>query len=235
MYTTNTVMVSRPDGDLPVHRWIPKSPRGAVVVVQEIFGVSSYIRDRAADLADAGYIVDVPELYFRLENPVVADDDPELLAKGMELMSNTPWEQAVNDLRAATRNLAEEVNGDHRLGLVGFCYGGGVAYAATAAGEAEGNSPVSALVSYYGSALPTLLDLSVSAPSLHHFGTSDSFIPMDEVEKIQAHVVSGGAEFHLYEGADHAFDNTLPAFFHEQAAGLAWERTVAFLEEHIQD
>src|SRR5699024_3648505 len=115
----------------------------------------------------------------------------------------------------------------------GFCYGGGVAYAATAAEETGGDSPVDALVSYYGSALPTLLDLTVEAPSLHHFGTSDSFIPMDEVEKIRAHVVAGGAEFHLYEGADHAFDNTLPAFFHEAAATEAWARTMTFLDEHL--
>ena len=236
MYTTEKVMVPRGAAELPVYRWVPENPRAGIVVVQEIFGVSSYVRDRAADLAEAGYIVDVPELYFRLEEPAVADDDPNLLTRGMELMSKTPWDQAVADLVAATENLKADLPAlasSDRLAQVGFCYGGGVAYAATAAAENAGDSPVDALVSYYGSALPTLLDLSVSAPSLHHFGTADQFIPMDEVERIKAHVQGPGVEFYLYEGADHAFDNSLPAFHHSGAATLAWRRTLEFLSRHL--
>lgn len=230
-------MVPRDGGDLPVYRWIPKEPRAGIVLVQEIFGVSTYIRDRAADLAEAGYVVDVPELYFRSDHPVVADDDPELLAKGMALMAETPWEQAVGDVLAATANLSAELpalGAGSQLGFVGFCYGGGLAYAATAAAESEGDSPVKALVSYYGSALPTLLDLHVDAPSLHHFGTSDSFIPMAAVEQIRAHVEKAGAEFHLYDGADHAFDNSLPAFHHAEAAATAWPRTLEFLDRTLR-
>lgn len=221
---------------MPVHRWTPEEPRGGVVIVQEIFGVSSYIRDRAEDLAAAGYLVDVPELYFRHDAPVVADDDPELLTRGMELMSATPWDQAVEDLLAATHGLKQALPtlaASNDLALVGFCYGGGLAYAATAQAEAGDSSPIDALVSYYGSALPTLLDLRVEAPSLHHFGTADAFIPMNQVERIRAHVEAVGAEFYLYEGADHAFDNSLPAFFHPEASAAAWDRTVEFLERHL--
>lgn len=234
MYRTETHAVPRPGGDLPIHRWIPENPRAGVVVVQEIFGVSSYVKDRAADLAAAGYVVDVPELYFRLPAPVVSEDDPELLTKGMDLMASTPWEQAVADLRAAANNLKEDLPAlasSAKLAYVGFCYGGGVAYAAAA--EAEGDSPVDALVSYYGSALPALLHLTVTAPSLHHFGTADQFIPLDQVEKIQEHVEAAGAQFHLYDGAGHAFDNTLPAFHHPQAAAAAWPVTLDFLDRTL--
>lgn len=236
MHTTETVMVPRDDGQMPVHRWLPKNPRAGVVLVQEIFGVSTYIRQRARDLADTGYVVDVPELYFRLEDPVVDDDDPNLLARGMELMAATPWDQAVADLLAATHHLRGELPtlaAREHLAYVGFCYGGGLAYAAAATAEAQGASPVDVVVSYYGSALPTLLDLSVGAPSLHHFGTADQFIPMAEVEKIKRHVEAAGAEFHLYEGADHAFDNTLQMFHHEEASRAAWERTLEFLDEKL--
>lgn len=237
MYTTETVMVPRPDGELPVHRWLPNErPRAGVVIVQEIFGVSTYIRERAADLAHEGYVVDVPELYFRLTDPVVADDDPELLARGMELMANTPWQQAVNDVLAAMRYLKADLPplaATDQLGCVGFCYGGGVAYAAAAKAEAEGSSPIDALVSYYGSALPTLLDLRVQTPSLHHFGTADQFIPMEQVEQIRAHVEADGARFHLYDGADHAFDNSLPAFHHPAASQAAWTETVSFLSSTL--
>ncbi|HLS03105.1 MAG TPA: dienelactone hydrolase family protein [Beutenbergiaceae bacterium] len=243
MVTTHTVSLNRNGEQLPIHRWIPEQPRAGVVVVQEIFGVSTYIRDRALDLAHAGYVVDVPELYFRLEDPVVADDDPNLLNRGMELMNNTPWDQAVADVVSAVNNLKSSLgsllgtagNPDvaGNLGVVGFCYGGGLAYAATAQTEATGTSPIDALVSYYGSALPTLLDLQVNTPSLHHFGTADSFIPMDQVEKIKAHVEPTGAQFYLYDGADHAFDNTLEAFHHPQAAHQAWQRSLEFLSIHL--
>lgn len=235
-YTTQTLQVSTGGEQLPVHRWLPKNPRGGIIIVQEIFGVSTYIRDRAADLANEGYVVDVPELYFRLEDPVVADDDPELLARGMGLMNATPWEQAVSDVRAAITHLNQSLPGlgaPDRVGVVGFCYGGGLAYAATAANESTGDDSITAMVSYYGSALPTLLDLTVTTPSLHHFGTSDSFIPMEAVAKIRAHVEPTGAVFHLYDGADHAFDNTLHAFHHAQAANVAWGRTVEFLAEKL--
>lgn len=236
MYTTETVTVPRTGGELPVHRWIPADPRAGIVVVQEIFGISTYIRDRAADLAQAGYVVDVPELYFRLEDPVVADDDPSLLQRGMDLMANTPWEQAVGDLLAATSQLKSDLpdlaSSDH-LGYVGFCYGGGLAYAAAATAEENEGSPIDALVSYYGSALPTLLDREVAAPSLHHFGSADQFIPMEQVEKIRTHVEKAGAEFYLYDGADHAFDNTLTTFHHAQAAAAAWPRTLEFLKQNL--
>ncbi len=237
MYTTKTVMVPRQDSELPVHRWIPtQPPRAGVVIVQEIFGVSTYIRQRAADLAREGYVVDVPDLYFRLADPVVADDDPELLARGMELMAHTPWEQAARDLLAATSRLKSDLPAlaaTDRLACVGFCYGGGLAYAAAADAEANGSSPIDALVSYYGSALPTLLDRHVRVPSLHHFGTADQFIPMDQVEQIRAHVEADGARFRLYEGADHAFDNSLPAFHHAHASREAWEETVTFLRSML--
>lgn len=236
MVSTHTVSLNRNGAQLPIHRWIPEQPRAGVVVVQEIFGVSTYIRDRALDLAQAGYVVDVPELYFRLEDPVVADDDPNLLNRGMELMNNTPWDQAVADVTEAVNNLKSTLGtlaGSTNLGLVGFCYGGGLAYAATAQTEASGANPIDALVSYYGSALPALLDLTVTTPSVHHFGTADAFIPMDQVEKIKAHVEPTGAQFYLYDGADHAFDNTLEAFHHPEAAHLAWQRSLEFLSTHL--
>lgn len=236
MHTTSTLLVQRPDGDLPVHRWLPNHPRAGVIIVQEIFGVSPYIAARAADLAAQGYVVDVPELYFRHEDPVVADDDPELLQRGMDLMAATPWEQAVADLLASAHRLKADLprlTGSDSLALVGFCYGGGLAYAAAASAEQQGQSPIDALVSYYGSALPTLLDRTVTAPSLHHFGTADQFIPLEQVEAIRAHVQAHGAAFRLYDGADHAFDNSLPAFHHPQASAEAWRETLTFLNSAL--
>jgi len=212
-------------GDLPVHRWLPPSGTGpGVLVLQEIFGISSYVRSRARDLAEAGYVVYAPELYHRLPDAEVGEDD---VAKGMELAGQLPWDEALADARTAMDALRVAPETGGRVGLLGFCYGGGLAFNLAA------QTVPDALVSYYGSALPTLLPLAreVTCPSLHHFGTADDFIPLETVEKIRAAVTSGNrrVQFFTYDGAGHAFDNPSPMFHHEQASALAWQRTLAFL------
>lgn len=113
------------------------------------------------------------------------------------------------------------------VGIVGFCYGGGLGYAVAA------REPVDVLVSYYGSALPQLVEAvpAVPAPSLHHFGEDDSFIPMEQVTRIRDSVGSGGGpvEFHTYPGADHAFDNDDFVNHHPGAADRARALTTDYL------
>lgn len=229
MPTEDVFTLPRPDGDLPVHRFRPDDPAHAgIVLVQEIFGVSPYIRDRARDLAEAGYEVHVPELYWRIPDHEVDESSEQMLQRGMELMGLTDWDGAVEDTVAAVEHLRGAVEG--RVGLVGFCYGGGVAFAAAA------QTSVDALVSYYGSALPGLLDLApqVTAPSLHHWGADDAFIPRETVEEIERAVARDGVEFVWHDGAGHAFDNPLPAFFHAEASAAAWPRTLTFLGRHLR-
>ena len=229
MATSDVITLTRPDGELPVHRFLPDRPSGAgIVLVQEIFGVSAYVRGRAEDLAREGYEVHVPELYWRIPDHEVDEDGEGMLERGMELMGRTDWADAVGDTLAAVEHLRGEVAG--RVGLVGFCYGGGVAFAAAARTE------VAALVSYYGSALPQLLDLApeVTAPSLHHWGTEDAFIPRATAEEIERALDRDGVEFVWHEGAGHAFDNPHPAFFHAEASAAAWPHTLAFLDTHLR-
>jgi carboxymethylenebutenolidase len=218
-------------GRLPVQVWLPESVSGpGILLVQEIFGISPYVRDRAADLAAAGYVVHVPDLYWRLGEPPLDESAPDVLQHAMAKMQRLPWERAVADTAAALRHLrdAPEVSG--RVALLGFCFGGGVAFAVAA------TEPVDALVSYYGSALPSLLELapSVAAPSLHHFGEADSFIPAETVARIREAVARDAVEFHTYPGADHAFDNTRPEFHHAEASALAWQRTLEFLDRNLR-
>lgn len=231
---SDVITVTTPDGDLPAHRWLPPSGTGpGIVLLQEIFGVSAYVRRRAKDLTDEGYVVVAPELYWRLGEAAVDETAPDALERGMALVSRLDWAPAVADARAALEHVrdAPEVSGG--VGLVGFCLGGGVAF-----NVAAEDSP-DALVSYYGSALPSLLDLAprVRAPSLHHFGTADAYIPLETVEQVRDAVTweNGHVEFELYAGAGHAFDNPMPAFHHPQASAEAWPRTLAFLARHLRD
>lgn len=220
------------DGVMPAHRWLPESGSGpGLVVVQEIFGVSSYIADRAADLAAAGFVVLCPELYWRLPDATLDEEAPDVLERAMGLAGQIDWPNAVADTRATLAQLRRDPAVSGGLGLVGFCFGGGLAFQVAAEDTPE------ALVSYYGSALPGLLNLAedVDCPSLHHFGTEDSYIPLDVVEDIRAAVTSTDppAEFILHPGAGHAFDNPAPAFHHREASAAAWPQTLRFLTESL--
>ena len=221
---------------MPCQLWFPPEPDAAqgpaLVVFQEIFGVSGYIRDRCAELADLGYVVLAPEFYWRLPERRVQEDAADLLEQGLALVGQLDWDAAVRDGVSAVKHLATLPHVD-RVGLLGFCLGGGLAYAVAAATP---QAPA-VLVSYYGSALPQLVEagVEVEAASLHHFGTADAYIPMEKVEEIRAWVTRGDnpVEFELYEGAGHAFDNPHPMFVHEAASKQAWSRTVGFLHEQL--
>lgn len=229
---TTTTPVTTPDGDMPAHLWLPEGDRGpGLLLLQEIFGVSRYIRRRAADLAAAGYVVLAPELYWRLDQQDVDETASDAVDQAMGLAGRLDWSTTVADAVAAYSRLGEldEVTGTP--GLIGFCLGGGIAF--NVAAETE----PAVLVSYYGSSLPDLLGLApqVTCPSLHHFGTADSYLDAQAVEAITRAVTADGrpARVELYEAADHAFDND-DFFLHQpEASRRAWVTTVEFLGEHL--
>lgn len=230
---SDVITVPTPDGDMPAHRWLPPSGTGpGILLLQEIFGISEYVRARAADLAKEGYVVLAPELYWRIPGHGIDESAPDVLERAMSLMGRIDWTTAVADARAALDHLRGASEATGGVGIVGFCFGGGLAFNVAAEDAPD------ALVSYYGSALPDLLDLAprVRAPSLHHFGTADAYLPLETVERVRDAVTWENArvEFELYEGAGHAFDNPAPMFHHAEASAQAWPRTVEFLAEHVR-
>ncbi|GAB3081966.1 dienelactone hydrolase family protein [Pedococcus soli] len=223
-------------GSMPADLHLPESAEGpGIVLYQEIFGVTDYITSRAADLAALGYVVLVPHLYHRLGDPVV-EEGGDGLPQAMELMGRFDWEQGVKDGVAALAAVRDRVEVRGPAGVIGFCFGGGMAFNVAAVAAADRAAP-DALVSYYGSALPTLLGMApqVTSPSLHHFGTADDYIPMEKVEEIEAAVTADNDDvtFLTYEGAGHAFDNPSPMFHHEAASSQAWVATESFLLEKL--
>ena len=229
---TERIAVTTDEGDMTGHLWRPESGSGpGVLLLQEIFGVSPYIRRRAADLAAAGYVVLAPELYWRLDRQQVDESAADALEQAMGLAGQLDWPTAVSDAVAAFERLQglDEVRGTPAV--AGFCLGGGVAF--NVAAEAE----PAALVSYYGSSLPQLLDLAprVTCPSLHHFGTADDYLDAEAVAAISRVVTADDrpARVELYEGANHAFDNDDFPLHHPEASRRAWETTVAFLRDHL--
>jgi carboxymethylenebutenolidase len=227
-----TIPVPTTAGEMPGHLWLPEAGRGpGILLLQEIFGVSDYIRRRAADLAAAGYVVLAPEIYWRLDRQGVDESAPDAVEQAMGLAQQVEWPVAVSDAVAAFDRLAglEEVVGTP--GVMGFCFGGGLAW--NVAAEAA----PAVLVSYYGSSIPDLLDLApqVTCPSLHHFGTADSYIDGATVGRIAEAVTADGrpALVELHDGADHAFDNDDFFLHHPEASRRAWATTLEFLHQQL--
>lgn len=219
--------------DIPADLLIPASGTGpGIVLFQEIFGVTDYIRSRAQDLADLGYVVLVPHFYGRLGDPIIEEGGAGL-PQAMGLLEELDWAGAVADGVAALEALRAHSAVSGGVGVLGFCFGGGLAYNVAAVADSKPD----ALVSYYGSAIPSLLGLApeVTSPSLHHFGESDSYIPLDTVREIERAVTDGHEDvtFVTYPGADHAFDNPSPDFHHAEASKAAWAKTVAWLKAQL--
>ncbi|MGD7789044.1 dienelactone hydrolase family protein [Propionibacteriaceae bacterium Y1700] len=228
--TTTTIPTDA--GAMPAHLFTPPNawgPRPGLVLVQEIFGVSDYIRARAADLAALGHVVCVPEFYWRLDPPPIDETSEDFLQVAMGLAGQVDWEAAVADGVAALQHLESLDATSGKPGVAGFCWGGGLAFNIAAVADP------SVLISWYGSALPSLLDLApqVTAPSLHHFGTEDAFIDSATVDRISRAVAGPHTQFELYEGAGHAFDNPHPMFHHPAASAAAWQHTVDFLAREL--
>lgn len=234
-YSTTSVPTAD-GGRLPAHLWLPAAGRGpGIVLFQEIFGISDYVRRRAQDLADLGYVVLAPEMFWRSGDPGPFGWDA--IDRAIAQTGALDWSKAVLDGAAAVEFLRahEAVTGG--TGIVGFCFGGGLAFNVAAHLETDegGGRGADAVVAFYASALRDLVDaMTVAAPSLHHFGLADQYIDAGEVRRVEA-VLTRQPEttFVTYEGADHAFDNPDGPLHHPQASALAWQRTTDWLAEHL--
>lgn len=195
-------------------------PRGAVVVVQEIFGVNSHIRRVAEQYAAEGYLAIAPAMFDRLQRGVDLGYDAAGLQAGIDLMMKATDEGAVADLNAAI----DAVSHGGKVGLVGFCWGGRLAYLAGC------RTNIAAGVAYYGGGLTQLLAETPRCPMLFHFGEHDSHIPLSDVELVRNAFPQ--ATYHLYP-AGHGFNCTDRSDFDPASARLAFERTIEFFRKYI--
>lgn len=196
------------------------TPRGAVVVVQEIFGVNSHIRRVAEQYAAEGYLAIAPALFDRVRKGVDLGYDAAGLQAGMDLAARTSHAGVIADLNAAIYAVAHA----GRVGMVGYCWGGSVTYLAGC------KTNIAAGVAYYGGGMTQLLGDAPRYPMLFHFGERDAYIPRVDVEKIR-HAYPAGT-YHLYP-AGHGFNCSDRADFDAASARLAFERTIEFFRNHV--
>jgi carboxymethylenebutenolidase len=222
---------ARDGGEFDAHIAVPESGSGpGILLIQEIFGVNDYVKARAEKLAGLGHVVSSPDVFWRIQPNIALAHDEAGVQKGIELGARLDVPKAVADLAEALDHLRglPEVRG--RTGVMGFCLGGTLAYFVAVEADPD------AAVSYYGSAVPGSLDLAdrIKCPILFHFGGADPYITRESVDRAAAELgARENVEFHIHEGAGHAFDNYLaPMFSNPEAAERAWAITVDFLDRN---
>lgn len=203
-------------------------PKGAIVVLQEIFGVNSHIRSVADGYAAAGYLAVAPATFHRVKPGVEMGYAEADMNAGFALktaVEELPAPGVLQDIQAAINHAAQTSGG--KVGIVGFCWGGLLTWRAACT-----LSGLSAAVPYYGGGM-TAGDEPARKPAcpvLAHFGNQDHWIPLDTVEAFKK--AQPGVEVHVYE-ANHGFNCDQRGSYNEAAAKLAKQRTLDFFAKHL--
>ena len=196
--------------------------RGAVVVIQEIFGVNVHIREVCDGYAADGFFAIAPALFDRVQRGVELGYDQAAMGQGIELaMQKLDQGNALLDLQAAI----DEAGRHGKVGVVGYCWGGLMAY--LCACRLQG---VSAAVGYYGGGIAGVASETPTCPTMLHFGEKDAHISMSDVDKVRS--ARPEIEVHVYD-ADHGFNCDHRESYDEAAAKRARERTLAFFSQHL--
>jgi len=221
--------VKAEDGhELSVYVASPKGePIGALVLIQEIFGVNAYIRGVADGFARDGFLVIAPALFDRIEQGVELTYDGEDSKRGFELMYKLDLDKALLDV-AAAYGLAKK--SDRGIGVVGYCFGGLITWLTATRGEKVKMQP-SCCVGYYPGGIGKFATEEPSCPVMLHIGAEDQHIGRDQIDAVRA--ANPNVEVYLYKGAGHGFSCDVRASFNAGAAALARERTLAFLRTHV--
>jgi len=195
-------------------------PLGAVVVLQEIFGVNSHIRAVADRFAAAGYLAIAPALFDRVEPGFESGYSADDMTAGVALMTKVQIDQAMQDIDAAL----QQGRSAGKVGVVGFCFGGLMTWLAACRLRPD------AAVSYYGGRIEQFKDEQPNCPTMLQFGRKDTHIPLTAVAAVSA--AHPGLPVHLYD-ADHGFNCDQRGSYDAPAAALAWQRTLDFFALHL--
>ena len=198
----------------------PGRPRGALLVLQEIFGINSHIRTVTDQFAAEGYTAIAPALFDRVRRGIELGYTPGDMQEGVGYVKQLDPEATRRDLAAALA----VVKHSGRAGAVGYCWGGAQAYLAA------GELPLACAVVYYGKVV-SYLERKPRCPVMYHYGAEDQSIPPADVERIRA--AYPDAPLYTYEGAGHGFNCEQRSAYNPQAALLARTRTLEFFTRYV--
>jgi carboxymethylenebutenolidase len=237
MFAMTVLTLHTQDGEMAADLAEPVTPNGAgVVVIQEAFGLTGYVRSVAERLAAAGFLAVAPHLFHRSGDPVIDYADFSAAAPHMSALTA---DGIATDLDAAIDALTARGVPPRRIGIIGFCMGGSVALVAAT------RPNLGAAVTFYGGGirqgrmgLPPLLDVAptLAAPWLGQYGDDDPSIPVDQVEDLRSAASRAGVttEIVRYPGAGHAFHcDERPAAYRPEAAAQAWQRALDWFRRYL--
>lgn len=229
-----TVRIDASDGSGSFSAYVAEpegTPRAAIVMIQEIFGVNPGIRKKCDDWATKGYLTLAPDLFWRLEPRIELDPDvPEQFQEALGWMNKFDQTKGIEDIESTIKAARAKLGGSGKVGAVGYCLGGRLAF--MAATRTDSN----ATVGYYGVGIDNLLGEkhAIANPVLLHIAGADHFVTADVRAKMHQ-----GLDDHPkvtlfdYPGEDHGFAAETGKRRSEAAAKLADARTAAFFAEHL--
>ena len=215
------------DKELPVYLYEPSiAKKGAIVLIQEIFGVNNHIKSIGEKFAKNGYLVWIPEIYHRVGKNINLNYSNKDISLGKKYKEQAGWDLTTMDIISCIANLKV----DHNVATIGFCYGGSLSW--KSACLAYG---LDAAICFYGSQIPDFLNKEPKCPTLIHLGEKDLSIDKNAQKKIIE--FSKKCEFdidiHLYNNADHGFFCDQRDSYNKEATELSYNRTLEFLEKYI--
>ena len=199
------------------------APKGAIVVIQEIFGVNHHIRSVCDRVAAVGYVAIAPSIFDRTQPNFQCGYSPDEVANARKFIANPDWAAMLCDTQAAI----DAVKSVGPVGIIGFCLGGSIAFVA-----ATKLSGLSAAVGYYGGAVVRFADDKPKVPTQLHFGEKDAGIPLTDVEIIRGK--RPDVEIFVYPGAQHGFSCDERASYDKPSADLAKQRSLDFFAKHLK-
>lgn len=219
------------DGQFDSYLAIPEGsgPWPGVVVIQEIFGINAVMREVCDSLAALGFMACCPDLFWRLRPGIeLTDRTPEEWKEALGYMNQFDMERGVADIQAAISQLRGRDDCTGKVGAVGYCLGGHMAFLAAT------RTDVDASVGYYGVNLQARLGETVGRPLMLHIANDDSYTPPEARDQVIAALKDHSlVTLHVYEGRDHAFARPGGEHFHAEDAGKANDRTAAFFRDHL--
>jgi carboxymethylenebutenolidase len=221
-----TIQITALDGNIfNAYRADPQgSPKGAVVVVQEIFGVNGHIRSVVDGYAERGYVAIAPALFDRVQAGVELGYDESGIDIGRKIaFEDVTMDQVMADIEAA----CDAVSTAGKIGIVGYCWGGSICYVAAA----RLSDKISAASGYYGGQIMPHIEEEPKAPLMLHFGEQDAGIPLENVHAIAQRWPDIGV--HIYEEAGHGFNCDARGSYDASSAAIALERTLDHFAQHV--
>ena len=227
-----TISIAAADGgSFSGYLAVPVSGSGpGLILLQEIFGINEHIREIADVYAAEGYVVLAPDLFWRIKPGVELGYSDEEVKTALSYSSRFDIDRAIRDIGDALRVLRADRRCTARIGALGFCLGGKLAYLSAA------RLPLDAAVSYYGVGMEQNLaeSKSIRCPIALHFAAEDQLAPAAVREAVrQALAGKDDAEIYVYRGADHSFNNRHRESYHAPSASLAYGRTISLLRRAL--